>query len=60
MYTQQAGRTPALQQNWQSSRKSPNFKEKTQYLLNTLYVYNVNVHKIFPVEHGKVETREAE
>ena len=30
-------RTPALQQNWQSSEKSQNFKEKTQYLVNTLY-----------------------
>ena len=32
-----AGRTPALQQNWQSSEKSQHFKEKTQYLMNTLY-----------------------
>ena len=38
MYTHQAGRTPALQQNWQSSEKSWNYKEKTQYLMNTLYV----------------------
>ena len=29
----------ALQQNWQSSENSPNFKEKTQYLVNTLYVH---------------------
>ena len=36
VYTQQAGRTPALQQNWQSSEKSQNFKEKKQYLMNTL------------------------
>ena len=28
MYTHQAGRKPALQQNWQSSEKSQNFKEK--------------------------------
>ena len=35
-YTHQAGTTPALQQNWQSSEKSQNFKEKTQYLKNTL------------------------
>ena len=28
VYTLQAGRTPALQQNWQSSEKSQNFKEK--------------------------------
>ena len=36
VYTHQAGRTPALQQNWQSSKKSQSFKEKTQYLMNTL------------------------
>ena len=38
VYTHQAGRTPALQQNWQSSEKSQNFKEKTQYLMDTLYL----------------------
>ena len=32
-----AGQTPALQQNWQSSEKSQNFREKTQYLMNSLY-----------------------
>ena len=37
VYTHQAGRTPALQQNSQSSEKSQHFKEKTQYLMNTLY-----------------------
>ena len=31
VYTHRAGRTPALQHNWQSS-------EKTQYLMNTLYI----------------------
>ena len=36
MYTQLAGRKPAPQQNWQSSEKSQNFKEKTQFLMNTL------------------------
>ena len=36
VYTHQAGRKPALQQNWQSSEKSQNFKEKTQYLMNPL------------------------
>ena len=36
VYTHQVGRTPALQQNWQGSEKSQNFKEKTQYLMNTL------------------------
>ena len=39
VYTHQAGRTPALQLNWQSSEKSQHFKEKTQYLINTLYVF---------------------
>ena len=38
VYTHQAGRTPALQQNWQSSEKSQRFKEKTQYLMNTMYL----------------------
>ena len=38
VYTYQAGRKPALQQNWQSSEISQHFKEKTQYLMNTLYV----------------------
>ena len=38
VYTHQAGRTPALQQNWQSSETFQNFKEKTQYLMNTLYI----------------------
>ena len=28
VYTHRAGRTPALQQNWQSSEKSQIFKEK--------------------------------
>ena len=40
VYTHQAGRKPALQQNRQSSEKSQNFKEKTQYLMNTLYLLN--------------------
>ena len=38
VHTHQAGRTPALQQNWQSSEKPQNFKEKTQYLMNTLQI----------------------
>ena len=38
VHTHRAGRTPALQQFWQSLEKSQNVKEKTQYLLNTLYV----------------------
>ena len=37
VYTHQAGRKLALHQSWQSSEKSQNFKEKTQYLMNTLY-----------------------
>ena len=44
VYTYQAGRTQALQQNWQSSEKSQNFKEKTQYLNNTLYILYVNLY----------------
>ena len=36
VYTHQAGRTPALQQDWQSSEKSQHFEEKTLYLINTL------------------------
>ena len=36
VYTHQAGRTPTLQQNWKSLEKSQSFKEKTQYLMNTL------------------------
>ena len=40
VYTKQTGRTPALQQNWQSSEKSQYFEDKTQYLLNTLYFLN--------------------
>ena len=35
VYTYQAGKTPALQQKGQSSELSQNFKEKTQYLMNT-------------------------
>ena len=39
VYTHQAGRTPALlQQNWQSSEKSQNFKEK-----NTIF----NEHPVY-------------
>ena len=33
VHTHQAGRTPALDQNSQSSEKSQNFKEKIQYLM---------------------------
>ena len=39
VYTHQAGRKPGLQQNWQSSEKSQNLMQKTQYLMNTLYMY---------------------
>ena len=38
VYTHKAARKPALQRNWQSSEKSQNLKEKTQYLMNTLYI----------------------
>ena len=41
VYTHQAGRTPALQQNWQSSEKSQHFREKTKYLMNTLYIIHI-------------------
>ena len=37
--THQADGTPSLQQKGQSSEKSQNVKEKTQYLMNTLYFY---------------------
>ena len=43
VYKCQAGRTPVLQQNWQSSEKSQDFKEKTLYLMNTLYVKQFKV-----------------
>ena len=39
VYTHQAGRKPTLQQNWQISEKSQNFKKKTQYLMNTQYIF---------------------
>ena len=48
VYTYQAGRTPALQQNWQSSEKSQHFKEKTQYLMNTLYLPWQKSHGSWP------------
>ena len=41
VYTHQAGRTPALQQNWQSLEKSQSSKEKTQYLMNSLTCFNL-------------------
>ena len=47
VYTNQAGRKPALQQNWQSSEKSQHLKEKTQYLMNTLYM---SCHAMFHVK----------
>ena len=37
LYTM-AGQTPALQESLQSLEKSQHFKEKTQYLINTLYL----------------------
>ena len=41
VYTHQADRTPALQQNWQSSEQSQNLKEKTQHLMNK----NIHAYK---------------
>ena len=49
VYTHQAGRKLALQQNWQSSEKSQQFKEKTQYLINTLYKNGVLVNILYSV-----------
>ena len=46
VYTHQAGRKPALQQKWQSSEKSQNFQEKTQFLMNTLYISIQGVKEI--------------
>ena len=46
VYTHQAGRKPALQQNWQSSEKLQHFKEKTQYLINTLYISVSTYHSL--------------
>ena len=43
MFTHKAVRKPALQQNWQSSEKSQNSKEKTQYFMNTLYIVTKNL-----------------
>ena len=51
MYTQQAGRKPALQQNWRSSEKSHHFKEKTQYLINTLYKKHIIYQAVPSVNH---------
>ena len=42
VYTHQAA---ALQQNWQSSGKSQNFKEKTQYLMNILLYDLIQFYK---------------
>ena len=50
VYIRQAGRTPALQQNWQSSEKSQHFKEKTQYLMNTLYHVSLSASFILILE----------
>ena len=46
VYTHQAGRTPALQQNCQSSEKSQNFQEKTQYFMKTLYVSQITFQRM--------------
>ena len=52
VYTKQAGRKPALLQNWRSSEKSQNFKEKTQYLMNTLYI-----DESFEIEFQKISEK---
>ena len=52
VYTHQAGRKPALQQNWQSSEKTQNFKEKTQYFMNTLYVNCTKFYQKLLKDHG--------
>ena len=41
VHTHKAGRIPALQQHGQSSENLQNIKEKTQYLMNTLYVHKM-------------------
>ena len=46
-----AGQSPALQQNLQSSEKSQHFKEKTQYLRNTLYI-NLFCEFLFQTLYG--------
>ena len=38
VYTHKAGRRPALAAELAEFRKIQNFKEKTQYLMNTLYL----------------------
>ena len=48
MYTHQAGRKPVLQQNWQSSEKSQNFKEK-----NTIF----NEHPVGPFKYSAWATK---
>ena len=49
VHTHQTGRKPVLQQNWQSFEKSQHFKEKTQYLMNTLYILQMYYqHNINP------------
>ena len=53
VYTHQAGRTPALLQNWQSSEKSQKFKGKTQYLMNTLLFTNyMNLYNTHSLQRG--------
>ena len=49
LYTHQAGRKPALQQNWQSSEKSQIFKEK-----NTIFNEHPNMDRAIILEACKV------
>ena len=47
VYTHQAGRAPALHQNWQSSEKSQHFKEKT--IFNEHPVDSVACNRLHPI-----------
>ena len=53
-----AGKTPALEQNWQSSEKSQHFKKKTQYLITPTFsagsaikMYRIKTNKDFFCEN---------
>ena len=48
--------TPALQQNWQSSEKSPNFKEKTQYSSQLGFVHGLLLKSNMTLVNKKMET----
>ena len=46
VYTHQAGRTPTLQQNWQSSEKSPNLRKNTIFHENAVSILIIHTFKI--------------